>query len=152
MNGMNGSVISLATGQEAPAPAAAETAPPMPAAQRSSEALLRALATESAEPEVFAHLARSLARETQPQRLWYLLRCMDHAPRGTVALETVFAALTRLAAADSVFLRAAAYERLAGLHRRNMRYEMRAKLAMRQGLARETGLAKQRLKALLRLC
>ncbi|MEM8768660.1 MAG: hypothetical protein AAGE43_14520 [Pseudomonadota bacterium] len=149
---MNGSVISLETGQEASAPAVAESAPAMPAAQRSTEALLRALATEPVEPQIFEHLARSLARETKPQRIWHLLRCMDHAPRGSVALEAVFAALTRLAAADSVFLRAAAYERLAGLHRLNLRFEMRAKLVMRKGLDRETGLAKLRLKALLRLC
>lgn len=69
-----------------------------------------------------------------------------------LTLEERFEALKRLAEAESVFQRMAAYRWLAGMHRLNLRYEMRAKKVLRQGLDREEGLALERVQRLMKLC
>lgn len=97
-------------------------------------------------------LTARLEEESEPTRLWELLSCVEHLPPRSVDLEPVFEALSRLAIADAPLLRCAAYRWLAGLHRINLRYGMRAKLVMRDGLDRETGLARRRLQHLLTLC
>jgi hypothetical protein len=104
------------------------------------------------DPGIFPKLAERLRIETDPSRLWCLLSCVDHAPRPRLFLEERFDALVRLTASDSVFLRAAAYEWLAGLHRQDLRFEMRAKQVLRRGLDREQGLAETRLRRLMRVC
>jgi len=97
-------------------------------------------------------LMQLLVSEKEPQRLWYLLRCADLAPSEALDLDIVFRAVRRLASSDCVFLRADGYRRLAGLHRINLRFEMRAKRELAKGLDRETGLAKGRVAHLLALC
>lgn len=69
-----------------------------------------------------------------------------------LTLEERFEALKRLAEAESVFQRMAAYRWLAGMHRLNLRYEMRAKRVLKQGLDREEGLALERVQRLMKLC
>lgn len=97
-------------------------------------------------------LMQRLAAEWVPIRIWYLLRCVDVAECIEADLEVVFEALTRLAASDSVFMRADAYRRLAELHRYNLRYEVRAKKEVAKGLKREHGLARKRVEWLLKRC
>jgi hypothetical protein len=104
------------------------------------------------DPGIFSQLARRLSRETEATRIWYALRCLELSPLPDTDLEIQFEAVKRLAQAESVFIRSAAYEWLAGLHRRSLRYEMRAKRVLREGLDREQGLARTRLRELMRAC
>lgn len=66
--------------------------------------------------------------------------------------EIVFSALERLSQSESVFLRGAAYRWLAELHRRNLRFEMRAKRLLYRALEQETGPTLLRVTHLLRRC
>jgi hypothetical protein len=104
------------------------------------------------DPGIFSQLAQRLNRETEPTRIWYALRCLEMSPVPGTDLDIQFEALKRLVQADSVFIRGAAYEWLAGLHRKSLRYEMSAKRVMREGLDREQGLARARLRELMRAC
>ena len=104
------------------------------------------------DPGIFSQLVRRLSRETEPTRIWYALRCLEMSPVPGTDLEIQFEALKRLVRADSVFIRSAAYEWLAGLHRKNLRYEIRAKRVLRKALDREQGLAAARLRELMRAC
>ena len=108
--------------------------------------------SESVEPELIAGLESSLRREENPDRLWYLLNCLQEVPPRSVDREVIFAALCRLAKADAVLLRCSAYHWLAGLHRIDLRFETRAKLALRDRLSHEQGIARERLQHALRSC
>ena len=123
-----------------------------PALTESHLGLLFKLDPERPDPKVLRDLETWLAEEKTPQLIWKLLRCLDEMPPRSVNLDVVLAALTRLVEANSVFLRAAAYRWLAGLHEQNLRYEMRAKNVLRRGLDRESGSARKRVEMLLRRC
>lgn len=82
-----------------------------------------------------------------PRELDELARTLEALP-----LEARFGALCRLAEADCVFRRLAAYRWLAGLHRLDLRYEMRAKRVLCRALDREQGLVRARVKRLMKLC
>ncbi len=114
--------------------------------------LLYRIAFGEAQPREFRDIEARLAGETSPHEIWKLLCLVDVAPRDAVDLEKVYLALMLLVDADSVFLRSAAYRWLAGLHRKNLCYEMRAKRVLKRGLKRETGLARKRVEALLKRC
>ena len=122
------------------------------AAPRECELLARVRDNGCLEPDLREQIERQLHSESEPLRLWYLLSCLDFAPPRSSDLEGVFSALCRLATAESVVLRFAAYRWLTGLHRLNLRYENRAKLVLREGLKQEKGRLRQRLEGLLRLC
>ena len=64
----------------------------------------------------------------------------------------MFQALTRLTQSESVFLRGAAYRWLAGMHQKDLRFEMRAKRLLFLALENETGPALLRVTELLRRC
>ncbi len=141
-------VNSVAEVDKPRAPNHVVAAPPGP-----DDYLLDALRETGAPgPEVINELTERLEAEEAPSRLWTLLRCVEHCPPRAVDLEIVFGALCRLARADEVLLRSAAYRWLAGLHQVDLRFEMRAKRVIREGLDRETGLALRRVEKLMRLC
>jgi hypothetical protein len=97
-------------------------------------------------------LDETLARAPEQSRSWVLLQCCDLAPRGKVCLDTRLDALRRLAKSDSALLRANAYRALADMHRKDLRFEMRAKQVLAQGLETEAGIGRQRLIKLMRGC
>ena len=103
-------------------------------------------------PESHQELENRLARSRSPSEIFALLRFTEALPPRSVDPEIEFLALGRLAEADCVFLRGAAYRWLAGLHSKDLRYEMRAKLVLKTGLDREAGTARRRVSQLLRLC
>ncbi len=105
-----------------------------------------------APPVCHQDLENRLARSHSPIETFTLLRFAETLPPRSVDPEIEFQALDRLAESDSLFLRGAAYRWLAGLHRKDLRYEMRAMLVLKAGLVRETGLSRQRLIQLLRAC
>ena len=150
MNAPNPTVTPLNAAPEAARPARST---PLPSADGpEAELLARLRSGEDVDDLDKDWLTARLVVESDPTRLWELLTCVEHLPPRSIDLEAVFNALGRLVEAEAPLLRVAAYRWLAGLHRINMRYEMRAKLVMRDGLDRETGLAHERLRQLLRRC
>lgn len=97
-------------------------------------------------------LESRLNAEQDHIRLWYLLSCATLAPLGTVRVDNLFAALKQLMTSDRPHLRFSAYQWLADLHRIDLRFETRAKLALRDALVRERGGLRTRLERILRLC
>ncbi len=109
-------------------------------------------ADTSRPPESHQELENRLAHSRSPSEIFALLHFAEALPPRSVDLEIEFQALGRLIEADTVFLRGAAYRWLAGLHRKDLRFEMRAKLVLKTGLQRETGIARHRVTQLLRRC
>ncbi|MEM1176065.1 MAG: hypothetical protein AAGI27_14740 [Pseudomonadota bacterium] len=97
-------------------------------------------------------LQHRLTVETDDETTWTLLVEAERLPARSVDLEIVFKALRRLAKAESVFIRCAAYRWLASLHQKDLRFEMRAKRLLLQALHEETDVALKRVTDLLRRC